>query len=234
MARYADTRGYALQQEPNFPYAYTYRDYVVRSFNEDLPYDQFVVEQLAADQLPPGADNRNLAALGFLTVGRKFLSRNDDFDDQVDVVTRGMLGLTVACARCHDHKYDAIPTEDYYSLFGIFANCRQPDDLPFLGNPADSPGYAMFQAEQAERRKAMDDFAAERHAAVIAAARENVDRLPGSRGQLEIRHGTRQAAVHQAEERGRHQAQDCRAVARIHLREDERRTIRCLVPGVSW
>lgn len=174
VARYADTRGYALQREPNFPYAYTYRDYVVRAFNEDLPYDQFVVEQLAADKLPPGADNRNLAALGYLTVGRKFLSRNDDFDDQVDVVTRGLLGLTVACARCHDHKYDAIPTEDYYSLFGIFANCRQPDDLPFLGNPADSPGYAMFQAEQAERRGAMDKFAAERHAAVIAAAREHV------------------------------------------------------------
>jgi cytochrome c553 len=174
VARYADTRGYALQREPNFPYAYTYRDYVVRAFNEDLPYDQFVVEQVAADKVPPGSDNRNLAALGFLTVGRKFLSRNDDFDDQVDVVTRGLLGLTVACARCHDHKYDAIPTEDYYSLFGIFANCRQPDDLPFLGNPADSPGYATFQAEQAERRQAMEKFAAERHAGVIAAAREHV------------------------------------------------------------
>jgi hypothetical protein len=174
VARYADTRGYAFQKEPNFPYAYTYRDYVVRAFNEDLPYDQFVVEQLAADKLPPGADNRNLAALGYLTVGRKFLSRNDDFDDQVDVVTRGFLGLTVACARCHDHKYDAIPTEDYYSLFGIFANCRQPDDLPFLGNPADSPGYEKFQAEQAERKEEMEKFVVERHAAAIVAARDNV------------------------------------------------------------
>jgi mono/diheme cytochrome c family protein len=174
VARYADTRGYAFQKEPNFPYAYTYRDYVVRSFNEDLPYDQFVVEQLAADQLPSGSDNRRLAALGYLTVGRKYLSRNDDFDDQVDVVTRGMLGLTVACARCHDHKYDAIPTEDYYSLFGIFSNCRQPDDLPYLGDPTAAPGYATFQAELEQLKKAMQDFVVERRNAAVDSARTHV------------------------------------------------------------
>lgn len=174
VARYADTRGYAFQKEPNFPYAYTYRDYVVRSFNEDLPYDQFVLQQLAADQLPTDSDNQQLAALGFLTVGRKYLNRNDDFDDQVDVVTRGILGLTVACARCHDHKYDAIPTEDYYSLFGIFANCSQPDELPLLGSPSEASQYAAFQAELDKLRQPVQAFLAQRRQAVVDAAREHV------------------------------------------------------------
>ena len=95
----------------NFPWAYTYRDYVVRAFNDDLPYDRFIVEQLAADQLPLGHDKRPLAALGFLTLGSGFMNNQHDIiDDRIDVVTRGLLGLTVTCARCHDHKFDPIPT----------------------------------------------------------------------------------------------------------------------------
>src|SRR5207253_833716 len=117
VARYADTKGYLFTQERRYPFAYTYRDYVIRAFNEDLPYDRFVLEQLAADRLPLGDDKRPLAAMGFVTVGRKYNNQNDDIDDQIDVVCRGLLGLTVGCARCHDHKYDAIPTEDYYSLY---------------------------------------------------------------------------------------------------------------------
>ena len=134
VARYADTRGYSFQRDRNYPWAYTYRDYVIRVLNEDLPFDQFVVEQLAADQLPLVDDNRALAALGFLTVGRKFNNEHDDIDDKIDVVTRGLLGLTVACARCHDHKYDAIPTEDYYSLYGVFASSQEAGDLPLIGD----------------------------------------------------------------------------------------------------
>jgi len=135
VARYADTKGYAFQNDRNYPWAYTYRDYAVRSFNEDLPFDEFIVQQLAADLLPQQDDNRSLAALGFLTVGRKFNNQHDDIDDRIDAVTRGFMGLTIACARCHDHKYDAIPTEDYYSLYGVFASSREPGDLPLIGEP---------------------------------------------------------------------------------------------------
>ena len=155
VARYADTKGYVFTSETRYPYSYTYRDYVIRAFNEDLPYDKFVVEQIAADRVP-SADKRNLAALGFLTVGRRFLNnQNDIIDDRIDVVTRGMLGLSVTCARCHDHKFDPIPTEDYYSLAGVFASSVEPadGDLPVL--PSDAP-EADRQAYDEERRRRLD------------------------------------------------------------------------------
>lgn len=136
VARYADTSGYTLDNKDNrYPFAFTYRDYVIDSLNNDLPYDEFIREQLAADYLDIPKDKKSLAALGFISVGRKYLARPDTVDDQVDVVTRGLMGLTVSCARCHDHKYDAIPTEDYYSLYGIFNNNVVPKELPILGNP---------------------------------------------------------------------------------------------------
>jgi len=97
VARYADTKGYVGgNEEPRYPYAYTYRDWVVRAFNEDLPFDQFVIQQIAADQLNTDTnDNRSLAAMGFLTVGRRFLGNdNDVIDDRIDVVCRGLMGLT--------------------------------------------------------------------------------------------------------------------------------------------
>src|SRR5690606_24297216 len=107
VARYADTKGYVFTEEGKYPYSYTYRDYVIRAFNDDLPFDRFVLEQLAADLLPLEDDKRPLAAMGFLTLGRRFGNNmHDIIDDRIDVVTRGLLGLTVACARCHDHKYD--------------------------------------------------------------------------------------------------------------------------------
>ncbi len=127
VARYADNGGFNSQTKElytDFPYAYTYRDYVVRAFNEDLPYDRFIIEQIAADKLDLGEDNRALAALGFLTLGDKSfgVSSADRIDDCIDTVTRGLLGLTMSCARCHDHKYDPVPIEDYYSLFSVFQN----------------------------------------------------------------------------------------------------------------
>ncbi|MDB2318527.1 PSD1 and planctomycete cytochrome C domain-containing protein [bacterium] len=136
IARYADTSGYTLNNKDNrYPFAFTYRDYVIDAFNNDLPYDEFIREQLAADYLDIPEDKKSLAALGFISVGRKYLARQDTIDDQVDVVTRGLMGLTVSCARCHDHKYDAIPTEDYYSIYGIFNNNEVPKELPLLGTP---------------------------------------------------------------------------------------------------
>jgi hypothetical protein len=144
VARFADSKGYLFTEERRYPYAYTYRDYVVRAFNDDLAYNQLIVEQLAADRLPPG-DPRPLAALGFLTLGRRFLNNSHDIiDDRIDVVTRGLLGLTVTCARCHDHKFDPIPTSDYYSLYGVFASCTEPKEGPLLVQPEETVAYAEF------------------------------------------------------------------------------------------
>ena len=163
VARYGDTKGYAFAQERRYPYAYTYRDYVIRSLNADLAYDQFIVEQLAADRLPPTDDKASLAALGFLTTGRKFNNPHDDIDDQIDATTRGLLGLTVSCARCHDHKYDAIPTEDYYSLYGVFASCSQPDELPLLAPPEETAEFRKFEDELNKLRGEAEKFAAQKH-----------------------------------------------------------------------
>jgi hypothetical protein len=167
VARYADTKGYAFAQERRYPYAYTYRDYVIDSFNEDLPYDQFIIEQLAADRVAaePNAvdDKSSLAALGFLTTGRRFNNHHDDIDDQIDATTRGFLGLTVACARCHDHKYDAIPTDDYYSLYGVFASCSEPGELPLIAPPQESDEYRKFEAELGKIRGELDAFRTAKH-----------------------------------------------------------------------
>ncbi|MBD3674684.1 MAG: DUF1549 domain-containing protein [Planctomycetaceae bacterium] len=112
VSRYADTKGYVFQEDRNYPDAWRYREWLIDAFNNDLPYDQFVVRQLAADQA--SEDENDLHAMGFLTLGRRFLNnRHDIINDRIDVVTRGLMGLTVACARCHDHKYDPVPTADY-------------------------------------------------------------------------------------------------------------------------
>jgi hypothetical protein len=159
VARYADTKGYVFTEERRFPYSYTYRDWVIRAFNEDLPYDQFVVRQLAADRLPLGKDRGPLAALGFLTLGRRFLNnRPDIIDDRIDVTMRGLQGLTVSCARCHDHKFDPIPTRDYYSLYGVFASSVEPGELPLLGRPVRTPQALAFEAELKKRTDAVEEY----------------------------------------------------------------------------
>jgi hypothetical protein len=207
-ARYADTIGGDAnvntgRLDYRYPNAWTYRDYVVRAFNEDKPYNQFIIEQLAADQLYPlkpvtaasqpaasktagskgkttglkkadplllakgtagtaaataqptaaaeptmmdGSSGQrstgtemqgdpNLAALGFLTVGMRFNNVNDTINDQIDVVSKGFLGVTVACARCHDHMFDPIPQADYYAMHGIFASSQEPVDKPMIAAP---------------------------------------------------------------------------------------------------
>jgi mono/diheme cytochrome c family protein len=148
VARYSDTKGDIRRQRdtPTYPFAWTYRDYVIRSFNEDKPYDRFILEQLAADKLPASArDKSMLAAMGFLTVGERFQNNaNDIINDRIDVVTKGFLGLTVSCARCHDHMFDPIPTRDYYSLHGVFASSTEPDIMPIVGDPTRNPDYADY------------------------------------------------------------------------------------------
>jgi mono/diheme cytochrome c family protein len=178
VARYSDTKGYVFQEERRYPYSYTYRDYVIRSFNEDLPYDQFIVQQLAADRLPLGDDKRPLAALGYLTLGRRFLNNQPDIiDDRIDVTMRGLQGLTVGCARCHDHKFDPIPTRDYYSLYGVFASSTEPKELPEIG-PSDDPAQAAaFAAELKKRTDAVAAFKEEHKAELAAKNRKFRDDL---------------------------------------------------------
>ena len=117
-------RGYAP-----YPNAWLYRDWVIKAFNDDLPYDQFVKAQIAADLFEEPARVRSIPALGFLGLGPWYydngaveITRADERHDRVDAVSRGFLGLTVACARCHDHKYDPILAKDYYALAGVFLN----------------------------------------------------------------------------------------------------------------
>jgi cytochrome c553 len=142
VARYADTKGDPPKRDdPRYPHAWTYRDWVINAFNTDKPFNQFIIDQLAADRVledtvkknkvdPKKADQSNLAALGFLTLGNQFDGNvHDVINDRIDVTTKAFLGLTVSCARCHDHKFDPIPTKDYYSLYGIFANTFEPKSM---------------------------------------------------------------------------------------------------------
>ncbi|TWT31908.1 PSD1 and planctomycete cytochrome C domain-containing protein [Blastopirellula retiformator] len=131
VARYADTKGYVFQEDRAYAGAYKYRDWVVASLNADLPFNKFVQQQLAADRLPEA--EQHLEALGYLTLGRRFLNRKHDIlDDRIDVVSRGFLGLTVACARCHDHKFDPISQADYYSMYGVLNSTKEetPEGMP--------------------------------------------------------------------------------------------------------
>ena len=163
VARYADTKGYlAGDEQRRFAFSYTYRDYVIRSFNDDTPYDRFLTEQIAADQLQLGEDKRALAGLGFLTLGRRFLNNvNDIIDDRIDVVTRGTMGLTAQCARCHDHKYDPVSTAEYYSLYGVFASSQEPAEKPLLGIKPDGASHAAYLAEKKKREDEMEKYRVE-------------------------------------------------------------------------
>lgn len=177
IARYADTTGYFPgSRDTSYPYAYTYRDYVINAFNSDKPYNQFVIEQIAADRLElPEDDRQALAAMGFLSVGRRFMNRQHDIiDDRIDVVTRGFLGLSVACSRCHDHKYDPIPTADYYSLYGVFASTHEPEELPLLGDPTKTPRYQEFLDAKAEKQREVDQWLEERRVAIERELRSRI------------------------------------------------------------
>jgi hypothetical protein len=130
LARYGESTG--LDRNLNYPYAWRYRDYVIEAFNDDKPYNRFITEQLAGDLLPYANQkerDENLTATGFLAIGPKGLNESrikyskwQVVNDQVDVTTRGFIGLTVSCAQCHDHKFDPIPQKDYHALAGIFSS----------------------------------------------------------------------------------------------------------------
>jgi len=209
VARYSDTKGDAPKRnDPRYPHAWTYRDYVIDAFNRDKPYSQFILEQLAADRLvveledkakakkvEPPTDRTVLAALGFLTLGNQFDGRRDDvIADQIDVTTKAFLGLTVACARCHDHKFDPIPTKDYYSLYGVFANTVEPPRVttePTLYTKLPkTPDLLDYLARSEELKKKEGDLQAQ-----FLEFRRSRDRDPQKRRELVRAEGLLQRQV---------------------------------------
>jgi hypothetical protein len=163
VARYADSTG--ADEDHRYPHAWRYRDYVIDAFNRDLPYDRFIMEQIAGDLLPPdkpGDVNVNgIVATGFLALGPRLIAEQDkpkmvyDFiDEQIDVVSRGILGLTISCARCHDHKFDPITIQDYYALAGIFASAKVWRRVEgtvsqmYLAPLAPAAEYAVYETHQ--------------------------------------------------------------------------------------
>jgi hypothetical protein len=157
VARFADTKGYvyAGREETKFVQSAAYRDWVIHAFDQDLPYDQFLKQQIAADQMDAGRDS--LAAMGYLTLGRRFLGVvHDIIDDRIDVTMRGMQGLTVGCARCHDHKFDPIPTKDYYSLYGVFAGCSERT-VALDATGVSAKNYLEFETELRKREDKFHD-----------------------------------------------------------------------------
>jgi len=171
VARYADSNG--LDENVAFGNAWRYRDYVVNSFNADKPYNRFVQEQIAGDLLPAeGTPQRHeqLTALGFLSIGPKLLAEPDKvklemdlIDEQIETLGRAFLGMTFGCARCHDHKFDPVPTADYYALAAIFKSTRTMDDLktiakwhePEVATPAERAVVEVHQRKAADQKAAI-------------------------------------------------------------------------------
>ncbi|MFO0880395.1 MAG: DUF1549 domain-containing protein [Gemmataceae bacterium] len=181
VARYADSNG--MDENLVQAQAWRYRDYVLAAFNHDLPYDRFVREQLAGDLLPNPTPDQ-LVATGFLALGPKMLAEDDPVkmqmdivDEQIDTIGKTFLGLTLGCARCHDHKYDPIPTSDYYGLAGIFKSTRVMDTYTVVARWHERPlgTQSQLDAFQAQRR-AIDTA----RQAVTARTRQADDQLRAS------------------------------------------------------
>jgi hypothetical protein len=135
VARYGEDQAHTFQSR-KYPQGFRYRDWVVRALNDDMPYDRFVREQIAADLLAEPDRRENLSALGWFALGPVYYGDKkqlDQVDDRIDTLTRGFLGLTVACARCHDHKFDPISTQDYYALGGVIASTEYVE-VPLVSN----------------------------------------------------------------------------------------------------
>src|SRR5436190_8305536 len=191
VARYADSNG--LDENVAHGNAWRYRDYVVVAFNHDQPYDQFLAEQLAGDLMPasdPSTRHQRLIATGFLSLGPKVLAEPDArkmemdiIDEQVDTVSRAFLGLTVGCARCHDHKFDPLPTEDYYGLAGIFKSTKTMEHFKKIArwneNPIATPADLTRKAEH-DRQVAAKQAEISR---VVSDAGERVKGAMAARGQ---------------------------------------------------
>jgi len=191
VARYSDSNG--LDENLVFVNAWRYRDYVIKAFNQDKPYDQFIHEQLAGDLLPkisdPTTNYDRLTATGFLSLGAKMLAEDDPVkmemdivDEQVDTTSRAFMGLTTGCARCHDHKFDPIPTADYYSLAGIFRSTKTMENFKVVARWQE---HVLAPEEDREKvrahEKRMDDKRKEIEAITKPA---NKDLQTGARGKV--------------------------------------------------
>lgn len=174
VARFADTKGYVYtdREESQFVHSHVYRDWVIKAFNADLPFDQFLIQQIAGDQLPPAEGLKSpLAATGFLTVGRRFLGvTHDIIDDRIDTLTKAAQALTVSCARCHDHKFDPIPIQDYYSLYGVFSASTERTVRLDSSEP-DTKEYREFKKGYDQRVAKLQDTFDKRKAELLAKVR---------------------------------------------------------------
>ncbi len=199
LARYADSNG--KDENLTFHEAHLFRDYVIKSFNADKPFDRFVVEQLAGDLLPaesPQQRDELMTATGFLVIGPKVLAerdkpklRMDVVDEQIDTIGKTFLGMTLGCARCHDHKFDPVPTADYYALAGILMSTRTVSGIKLgnaavsgwmlrnLGGPEPEKVVTARKVYEAKLKKVQDDIKAVK--ATLAAANDKATmRSPGS------------------------------------------------------
>jgi hypothetical protein len=192
VARYGDTTGRRNNNrgETRYLHSHTYRDWAIKAFNDDMPFDRFAKLQIAADRLVEEAESKvqsakskvadassnkspdsrpstfnsqpsrsDLAALGFITLGPRLNNNADDLiDDRIDVVMKGFQALSVTCARCHDHKFDPIPTKDYYALHGVFASSTEPREGVELPSSKDTPEFKEFQKALAEAEAALRNF----------------------------------------------------------------------------
>src|SRR5436189_4402682 len=166
LARFGEDNSTSEATNPAYPYAWRYRDWIIEAVNKDVPYDKFVKLQLAADLIPntPREDLRALGYLGAAPIYHKdqrlsadviggFMT--DDWDERVDAVSRGLLGMTVGCARCHDHKFDPVPTADYYSFYGVFAaSVERTRTLRMLGQQ--TAAHWVYDPEMAARQSDYD------------------------------------------------------------------------------
>jgi cyclophilin family peptidyl-prolyl cis-trans isomerase len=189
VARYADSNGY--ENDENRPYAYSYRDFVIRAFNTDLPFDTFVRWQIAGDELEP-KNPLAVAATGFATAGplQTFMMRKqdryDELDDIVSTVGSALLGLTVGCARCHDHKFDPIPTRDYYRLTAVFASSNKQVDY------LDADAGADYRRRRAPVDRVQKEFDTLRDSYKTALRNAKIDTLPISEAEKTLlRHPVR-------------------------------------------
>lgn len=163
VARYAEDQAHTFQAR-TYPSGYRYRDWVVNALNHDMPYDRFLTEQIAGDLLTDGEATERLPALGFFALGPVYYAdagcaakaAADELDDRVDTLARGLLGLTVACARCHDHKFDPIPQRDYYSLAGIFSSTAYRE-APLVPQPVVDE-YKAAQKKIEEQKEVVQKF----------------------------------------------------------------------------
>ncbi|MBI3866544.1 MAG: DUF1549 domain-containing protein, partial [Planctomycetia bacterium] len=216
VVRYGESTG----KERNIPfrYAWRYRNYVIDAFNEDKPYDRFVVEQIAGDLLPSknaAEHDKHLIATGFLAIGTKGVNTKDAeqfryevIDDQIDVTSRAFLSMTVACARCHDHKFDPIPTSDYYALAGIFRSTDTHTGVkPGSKTASDKALLTLAQAGTAE-----NSAASKRAAKALEGHEERAKEIEKIEAQLaELRKSAkevrRQAQMKKKKGKGKPQAQ---------------------------